>query len=233
MKPGNGAMLAGSDPIHVTSAAASAGSAGQALFKGQARLWQGANIVQGPVIAFDRTRRWLQASSPGKDAAKVSTAFAQTDKSGKTTPVNVHADKLTYSDIDRRARFEGGVTVSTIDATITASQVDILLRQRGQNAAPATGPSQLEQIVAKGNLVIEQQDPVRRAAGDRLVYTANDGKFVLTGSEAKSPSIFDAERGEIAGDSLTFFSRDGRVQVGSGENSRTVTRTRIKDETRP
>jgi lipopolysaccharide export system protein LptA len=108
-----------------------------------------------------------------------------------------------------------------------------LLHRQRQTAALPTGPSQLNQIIATGNLTIEQQNPSRRAAGERLVYTASDGKFVLTGSTGKIPSIFDAERGEITGDSLTFFSRDGRVQVGSGENSRTVTRTRIKDETKP
>jgi lipopolysaccharide export system protein LptA len=91
----------------------------------------------------------------------------------------------------------------------------------------------VEQIVAEGPIVIEQQNPVRKATGQHLIYTASDGKFVMTGVPGKPPSIFDAERGNVTGDSLTFYNRDDRVQVGSGESSRTVTRTRIKDESKP
>ena len=44
----------------------------------------------------------------------------------------------------------------------------------------------------------------------KLVYTAADDKFVLTGGP---PSIFDAEQGKITGVSLTFFRHDDRVLV--------------------
>jgi lipopolysaccharide export system protein LptA len=226
-----GALLATAEPVHVTSTSARASNSGQARFSGAARLWQGANIIQAPVIEFDRDKRWLQAST-GAGNAQVITVFAQTDRAGRTTPVTVRAGKLTYSDLDRTAHYEKGVTVRTADGTLNAQNVIVLLHPAGQSNA-AGGVSQVEQIIATGNLVFEQQNPARKAAGERLVYTASDGKFVLSGTSAKPPSIFDAERGEITGDSLTFHSRDDRVQVSSGENSRTVTKTRIKDETRP
>ena len=54
------------------------------------------------------------------------------------------------------------------------------------------------------------RQPNRRATGEKLVYTAADDKFVLTGGP---PSIFDAEHGKITGDSLTFYRRDDRVLV--------------------
>ena len=232
LKPNaSGALLAAAEPVHVTSASARATNSGQARFSGGARLWQGANIIQSPVIEFDRDKRWLQATTTA-GAAQVTTVFAQTDKSGKTTPVTVKAGKLTYSDLDRKARYENGVSLKTVDGTATAREMVILLRPAGQGNAPG-GVGQVEQVIATGNLEFEQQNPARKATGERLVYTASDGKFELSGTSAKPPSIFDAERGEITGDSLTFYSRDDRVQVGSGENSRTVTKTRIKDETRP
>jgi hypothetical protein len=55
----------------------------------------------------------------------------------------------------------------------------------------------------------------------------------MTGSQEETASIFDAERGNIQADSLTFFSHDDTVQVGSGENTRVVTKTRIKEDSRP
>ena len=119
------------------------------------------------------------------------------------------------------------------DATVTSDRADVLLVARTA-AAPASihvrpdtaelrsarpgetpgptqagaGPSQLQQITAEGNVVITET--TRKATGQKLVYTAADQKFVLTGGP---PVITDAERGRITGESLTFFSKDDRVLV--------------------
>ena len=60
--------------------------------------------------------------------------------------------------------------------------------------------------------------------GQKLVYTAADDKFVLTGGP---PSIFDAEQGKITGVSLTFFRRDDRVLVEGEASTPVVTQTRV------
>ena len=82
-------------------------------------------------------------------------------------------------------------------------------------------PSKIDHMVAIGRVVVTE--PNRRAVGDRLVYTADDAKYVLTG---KTPSIFDAEHGTVWGDSLTFYSHDDRVFVESKRSSPTITRAR-------
>ena len=226
-----GAMFSSADPIHATAPTMTAKRTGQAHYSGGARLWQGANIVEAPVIDFDRDKRAMVASGDGRP---VSTVFVQPDKTGKLTPVNVTSKRLTYSDQGRQAKFEGGVVLKGQDATITGDHADVFLKARSgaSGPQPAVGSegggqaSQLERIVAEGN--IEITEATRRATGTKLVYTAADGRFVLTGSEGKSPSIFDAERGTITGDSLTFYSHDDKVVVGSNESSRTVTQTRVK-----
>ena len=83
-------------------------------------------------------------------------------------------------------------------------------------------PGQVERIVAEHRVVIAQ--PARHAAGERLVYTSADDKYVLTGG---TPSIFDAERGKTTGNSLTFFRHDDRVLVEGKETSPTVTKTQV------
>jgi lipopolysaccharide export system protein LptA len=233
MRPSGGAMLAGSEPVHVTAQAAVASRDGRGRFTGSARLWQGANIVQAPVIEFDRARRSLAASVPRGATGRVQTSFVQIDSDGRQVPVNVTAGKLTYSDADRRAVFEGVVHVRSPIATISAQRVEVVLRPAGQLPATKQSASQVQSITASGNLVIEQRNPARKAFGEKLVYTASDGKFELSGKPGQLPSIFDAELGNITGDSLTFHSRDDKVQVKSGQNSRTVTQTHIKDHTRP
>ena len=104
----NGAMLATAEPIHVTAAQMIAKRAtGTAHYSGGARLWQGANIVEAPVIDFDRDKRSMMAQ--GTTDQRVSTVFLKPGENGKATPVNVTAARLTYVDAQRRARFDGGV----------------------------------------------------------------------------------------------------------------------------
>ena len=64
----NGALLASSSPIHVTAHSMTAHDAGGiALYAGNARLWQDANIIEAPSIQFDRDRRFVTAQGhPGE-----------------------------------------------------------------------------------------------------------------------------------------------------------------------
>ena len=219
-----GAMLGSAEPIHVTGSTVTfTGAAGSARYT-KARLWQGSNIVEAPVISFDRPRRSLQAQ--GGQGGRVASVFVQPDKKGKLTPVNVTSDRLSYVDSDRKAIFSGNVIVRAQDTTINSEAVQVILLPK-KSQAEAKSASQLERIEAQGDIKIEQA--ARKATGTRLVYTAADEKMVLTGTPAHPPSIFDAERGQITGDSLTFFTHDGRVLVGSGEAPQTQIPNRTQD----
>ncbi|MGA7295691.1 MAG: LPS export ABC transporter periplasmic protein LptC [Terriglobales bacterium] len=219
----DGGMLASSDPIHVTSRTMTAHrSTAIAVYTGDARLWQNANVVEAPTLQFDRDKRSLVAQATSEQT--VSTVLVQIDKTGKVTTVNLTSERLNYIDAERKIFLEGGVTAKGSDVTMTAHEMTVFLRSRSESQAatlPGT-PGQVERIVAVGKVVVTQ--PARHATGDRLVYTAADDKFVLTGG---TPSIFDAERGKITGDSLTFYRHDDRVLVEGRETSPTVTRTQV------
>jgi lipopolysaccharide export system protein LptA len=243
----NGALLASASPIHVTSATMMAhNSPAVALYRGNARLWQDANIVEAPSIQFDRDRRFLVAQ--GTAAQPVSTVLVQEkllqpgsippphdggehegkprpeEKSGETSPVSITAARLTYADAERLAHYEGGVVAKGTGFTASSNVMDAYLLPRSQTSSNQilTGPGQLDHIVAQGNVIVQQ--PNRRAEGKTLVYTAADDKFVLTGGP---PSIFDAERGKITGVSLTFFRGDDRVLVEGEASTPVVTQTRV------
>ncbi len=227
----DGGMLASADPIHVTSRSMTAHrSPAVAVYTGDARLWQNANVVEAPTLQFDRDHRSLvaQAGAQGSMAQPVSTVLVQVDKNGKATPVTITSARLNYTDAERKIFLDGGVTAKGSDTTLTAQQMTVFLRSRSESravAGPGT-PGQVERIVAEGKVVITQ--PTRHATGDRLVYTVVEDKFVLTGgSSGGTPSIFDAERGKITGDSLTFYRHDDRVLVEGRETSPTVTRTQV------
>ena len=245
----NGALLASASPIHVTAHSMTARSnPGLALYTGNARLWQDANIIEAPTIQFDRDRRFVTAegtaiqpvqtilvqpekgpTEPGSDDKNRSekivrkAPFKAAPQTG-LSPISISAAKLTYTDSERRIRYEGGVTAKSQDFTATAKSADAYLLPRSQtsNNQSFAGPGQLDRMVAQGNVVIQQ--PNRQADGQKLVYTAAEDKFVLTGGP---PSIFDAEHGKITGVSLTFFRRDDRVLVEGEASSPVVTTTRV------
>jgi len=220
----SGAMLASADPIHVTGTTVTLNAATGVARYSKARLWQGANIVEAPTISFDRTKRSLQAQ--GSQSGQVASVFVQKDKNGKLMPVNVTSDKLSYVDSERKAVFSGNVIVRTQETTIASDTVQVILLPK-KSQAENQSASQLERIEAQGDIKIQQG--ARRAVGTRLVYTAADEKMVLLGTPSQPPSIFDAERGQISGDSLTFFTHDGRVLVGGGETSQTQIPDRTRD----
>jgi lipopolysaccharide export system protein LptA len=228
----NGALLASSDPIHVTAAQMTArNQPGLAHYTGNVRLWQGANVVRAPKIDFDNTNRSMVAQ--GDASQPVTSLFVQQGQDGKLTPVDVTAEKLVYVDEERRARYTGNVFSKSTMGTVSAQQIDVYLKaaDRSENGSQTSaakvpvvgpeGPSKIDHMVAIGKVIVTQ--PNRRAVGDRLVYTAADGKYYLTG---KSPSIFDAEHGSVWGDSLTFYSHDDRVLIESKHSSPTITRAR-------
>ncbi len=226
----DGALLASSDPIHVVSQSMTAHrSAAVAVYTGNARLWQNSNVVEAPTLQFDRDRRSLVAQ--GSSTQLVKTVLVQVDsKTGKATPVTITSTRLTYTDSERKALFEGGVTAKGADASgayakMTSREMSVFMVAQRQSQAAGAAPlagSQVEKIIAQDGVVLTQ--PARRAIGDQLVYTAGDEKFVLTGGP---PSIFDAEQGKITGDSLTFFRHDDRVLVEGRQTSPAVTRTQV------
>jgi lipopolysaccharide export system protein LptA len=212
-------LFSGSNPIHVTAGSMVARRATSvARYEGGARLWQGASVIEAPVIEFDRGERRVMAEARG--GGDVSTVFVQADEKGKVTPVNATAARLKYSDAQRQAHFEGGVTLRGAGFRVASDRLDVSLQPGG-----ASSPSRLEKAVAEGRVGVWEGE--RRASGERLVYTASEGRFVLTGTPEQLPSIFGAELGTTTGDSLTFFSRDDRVLVESSPSTRSVTQTRV------
>jgi lipopolysaccharide export system protein LptA len=222
-------MLSSAQTVHMTAQQmVQENSTGTARYLGNARLWQGGNIVQAPEIDINRANRTLDGQAQGSE--RVSTVFVQAGKNGKSAPVEATADHLHYEDPQRKANFEGSVVLRSADSTLRATRATVLLRPqsivaKSDKAATSGAPSQVQSIEATGNIQLQQ--PGRRATGTRLVYTADDEKFVLTGSPGSPPSIFDAEHGQVTGVSLTFFNRDDRVLVDSS-NSTSITQTRLK-----
>ena len=180
-----GALLASASPIHVTSDGMVAhGKPAVAVYTGDARLWQDANIIEAPSIEFDRECRCVTAEGTSK--RPVSTTIVQPEKaeseksqpenaaSGKnsthknlppSSPIFLTGTRLTYADAERKVHYEGGVSAKGADFTASAKTMDLYLKPRSDAAknpnANTSAPAQLDRIVAQGDVIIQQ--PSRRA----------------------------------------------------------------------
>jgi lipopolysaccharide export system protein LptA len=172
-----------------------------------------------------------RAGPATSDKQKAGAAKAGTSKAGagQRLPgvVRIASGQLVYSGGLRQAEFTGGVRAETVDGTVRAREATVYMQQAGTAQAAGTNtaavptaadvvPSlagNVERMVAGGQVEIEQ--PGRRATGERLVYTASDGLFVLTGDDKARPKLVDAARGTITGAALLFHAGDDRVVVSS------------------
>ncbi len=217
-----------SDPImdsliHITAAKMTAShDSATAIFEGNVRLWQGPNSVEAPTMELHRDGRTVIADGIG--AQRVRTNLGQMDKKGKITRLVVSADDLKYSDDQKIVHYEGHVEAVSNGITLAATKMDCFFMDHSQalQRAQLASKMTLEKIVADGGVSITQLG--RRATGNKLVYTAADDKFVVTGGP---PSIFDAEHGNVTGDSLTLFGHDARVLVEGSKQSPAVTEIQV------
>ncbi len=248
-----------SEPVHVlASHAVFQHAAGQAIFYGvagrPARLWQGGSQVEAPVLQFDQKEKRLAAHGNGQGTAMaVRTVLASTGEvkagagksgAGKAQVVRVASRELTYSDATRQADFTGGVEVENADGRMRGQEAVVYLQNAGANQAgkkTASANTQtaaqsafmgggVERIVATGNIEIDQTG--RRAMGERVVYTASDGMFVMTGTAAAPPRIVDDARGTVTGTSLRFHAGDESVMISNGVSHGVESKQRVRTETR-
>lgn len=228
------------EPLHVVAARASLDRAGALTsFYGapgrEARLWQGADSISAPVLELSGKQRTLSAhgvSGAGgrpvhlvlTSASGPGTAFqgkeARGAVPGQPTVVQVSSGSLLYSDQDGKAQLRGGVVMQDDSGSVHSQEMDLALGSSPgipPKAAAAAGGRQVQSIVARGRVLLEQ--PGRRAAGSLLVYTADNGTFVLTGTAAAPPRLTDQRHGTMTGTSLIFNDRDDSVVVSGGPST--------------
>jgi lipopolysaccharide export system protein LptA len=219
---------------------------GKAVFSGRARLWQAGDSVEAPVIELSQKMETLTAYGDGPCRQCVIANFSGAPNASAPPSVfRVLSQRLLYSDAERKASFIDSVQVSSSSGQLSADHADVFLTpavvKPGGKRTEAYGvekeenlsvnrdhgaQSSVQKIVATGNVRLLQ--PGRAATGDRLIYTAADGQFVLTGTEKNPPEVVDLERGTVTGHVLTFASRDQAIMITGTPGHTTTTKTRVR-----
>jgi len=229
----SGPSLGGDGPVHITADRAQLHHATNvSIFYGSAstpaRIWQADNSILAPVLELTRNPSTLKAHGEENNTAPVVSANLASGFGAKheRSVVRVHSQTLVYSDADRRGDFRGSVTAEDPNGVIHADQAQVYLtpaQKPPAGSASQSAQTQLDRIVATGHVVITQ--PGRRGSGEKLIYTADDGKYILTGSPGSLPRIADQSKGTTTGATLIFNSQDDSVVVSGGRSS-AVTDTR-------
>jgi lipopolysaccharide export system protein LptA len=221
---------------------------------GPARLWQGSDSVSAMVLELSRKQGTLSAHggpnaahdapNAGAEVTGVSAVFtsmpahpaagAKPPASGArpaagTSVVRIQSRTLVYAESDHKAVFSGAVTAQTASGQLRAGFLDVYFTAPPPVATPQNNQTEqatqrVSKMVAHG--VVELQQPGRRGTGEELTYTATDGRFVLTGTNAAPPRLSDEVHGSITGNSLIFNDRDDSVVV-SGGASKVTTQTHV------
>lgn len=198
-------------PVFITAERADARNPeGVAIYTGNARGWQDDNFVKAERIElYEKDKRMVAVG-------KVESALYQVKKdaatqSKETVPGFATAERLTYSDAERLVHYDGAVKARQGSDRIDAEKIDVYLMAE---------TNEVERLLAAENVVMTQ--PGKRGTGDRLVYTAADGRAVLSGRSAR---VDDAEKGSTMGAELTFYSRDDKVTVENQQGAGRVRST--------
>jgi lipopolysaccharide export system protein LptA len=228
--------LGGSGPVYITADRGQLHHATNvSFFYGSAttpaRMWQNDHSISAPVLEITQNPQILKAYGADGNTAAVVNATLTSNLGQKHQPsvVRIHSRKLDYIDAERRGDFEGSVVAEDPDGVIHSDLAQVFLTPKTnatkEPAAKAQqgGTSQIDHMIATGNVVMTQ--PGRKITGDKLVYTADDGKYVLTGTPASPPHVYDQVKGTTTGARLIFNSQDDSVVVSGGQSS-AVTETR-------
>ena len=202
-----------------------------------------------PVRTVLESRAAGDASGAVAGAGKASVAggSAAGGSKEKAQVLLVQSGRLHYVDAARQADFSQGVLLEDADGTMSSRDAVATLLPAvkagtpGEVARPQEGMQglaggALERVTATGDVTVRQ--PGRVATGERAVYTAADGVFVMTGGAGAEPRVTDEVNGSVRGASLRFRSGDnsvtvdGRAKDGSPPtgDGRVHTQTKVKQK---
>jgi lipopolysaccharide export system protein LptA len=194
-----------------------------------ARLWQAANSVAASTIVLDRAEQMLIAPEKNGEG-RVHCVFADpgSKATGNEAVIRVDADLLQYSGGQRLATFQGNVVSQQASGRVRADKADLYLNKNvAAGGVPSRVPNprgSLDHMIAEGRVQVDEG--TRKGDGQRLLYTASDGKFILYGRTGQPAHMADPEHGTVSGAALIFTNRGDSVEVDGG-NARAVTDTQV------
>ena len=197
-------FLTGDLPVNVTGVDLDYdGAASRATYRGGARLFQGDSVVVGETIVIDTEAGNLTATGSAGSTLPVRD---ENEGDGGTLVMTIaSADALDYREDLRRLTYTGRAHVDGPQGDLLGRQIELYLRD----------DNTLERVEAYDE--VELRESGRVATGARLSFTAEDRKYVMSGT----PARFVGDCSESTGPVLTFYRSADQILIDGQQTSRT------------
>jgi lipopolysaccharide transport protein LptA len=153
-------------------------------------------------------------------------ALSAEEKAASTNePTVVTSDHLSVDYAHNFGTFEGNVLAVDPRITVRADKMTVFFDNTNIVTEATTNTQRtVQKIIAEGSVVINTPDD-KVSHSDHAVYTAADGKTVLTGHpHVQSPD------GNVTGKKITFWRNDNKMDVESDTTETNRTRLIIYPE---
>jgi lipopolysaccharide export system protein LptA len=209
-EPRRAGMLDKEQPVYATSGELDYDSAGRvavytAVAPAQARLWQGDTTIQADRLTVDDATGNLAGTGKVASTFILEESDEKTGKRERTSSIG-SGDEFVYEDGPRKVTYTGSAHVSGPQGDLRASRIELFL---------APGANELQRVEAY--TAVSMNDAIRTVSGDRLTYTAEDGRYLVIGSPVK----IVADCRETTGRTLTFFRSTNNIVVEPNDEFRT------------
>ena len=188
------------------------GASGQAIYTGNATMWQGETAVRADSVAIDQGKGDFLASGNARSTILLDTGVSV-----------AHASEIRYADAAHTIGYTsmknalGTVAaqaqLSGPQGDLRADRIDVILAEKGGH---------VDRLEAYTN--VSMKVDTRTAVGERLTYFADEDRYVMSGAGTKSVKVIESCR-ETTGRTLTFFKSTDRIIVDGNEEIRTQTRS--------
>ncbi len=148
------------------------GAAANARYSGAARLWQGNDTsIRADTIVLDDTNGNLTALEKVETQMMVEHEDSKTKERKRVQQIG-RGHTFEYNDAKRLATYTTGAYLSGPQGVLTAERIVLFLKEK---------VSELERAEAYEKVTLKEG--VREVQGSKLVYTAADDRYVITGPQ--------------------------------------------------
>jgi lipopolysaccharide export system protein LptA len=190
------------------------GASGEAIYTGNATMWQGETAVRADTLRIDQGKGDFLASGNARSTIVLDTGNSV-----------AHAAEIRYVDAAHTITYASAKNAAgavSAQAQLSGPQGDLRADRIEVILAPAG--SHVDRLEAYTS--VSMKVDLRAATGERLTYFAADERYLMSGAGTKSVKVVENCR-ETTGRTLTFFKSTDRIIVDGNEEQRTQTRNGV------
>jgi lipopolysaccharide transport protein LptA len=184
-------------------------AASLAVYSGKATLWQGSDTsIRADTITVDDKNGNLKAIESVQTKMMVEHEDATT-KQRKQVEQNGSAEEFEYKDSTRQAVYTKNARVVGPEGDVTAERIVLFLKEK---------VNELERAEAYEKVTLKEG--VRLVQGSKMVYTAADDRYVITG-----PPVLIVEEKPKCGEmraQTAIYERSKNRMLADGADANTV-----------